>query len=131
LNDKYLNFLETSQLASVATVTPKGQPVVVPMVFIYMDKNFFLITNKNTKKIKNIQKNNKISLAIYSEIGKDHKVVLVSGNAEILSENQNVDKIKNLFLEKYPFLPMIHSLNLNSEDIVIIKITPINIKAWG
>lgn len=131
MNDKYLNFLETSQLASVATVTPKGQPVVVPMVFIYMDKNFFLITNKNTKKIKNIQKNNKISLAIYSEIGKDHKVVLVSGNAEILSENQNVDKIKNLFLEKYPFLPMIHSLNLNSEDIVIIKITPINIKAWG
>jgi pyridoxamine 5'-phosphate oxidase family protein len=84
-------FLKDSRLARLATVSPDGQPHVVPVGFEF-DGNFFYIGGYNfTKslKFKNIQKNNKVGLVVDDLASINPwrpRFVIVRGTAEIITD---------------------------------------------
>ena len=84
-------FLKESRLARLATVSPSGQPHVVPIGFEF-DGMFFHFGGYNiTKslKFKNIQRNNKVGLVVDDLVSTNPwtpRFIIIRGTAEILTE---------------------------------------------
>lgn len=92
-NEKEKKFLKESKLARLATVSPGGQPHVVPIGFEFdADSGSFTFGGYNlTKslKFKNIQKNNKVGLVIDDLVSVDPwtpRFIIMRGTAEIITE---------------------------------------------
>src|SRR6202035_2374413 len=90
-NDDEVRFLKESKLARLATVSPSGQPHVVPITYQLHGAFFHFGGHYLTKslKFKNIQKNNKVGLAIDDLISVKPwtpRFIIIRGTAEILTE---------------------------------------------
>jgi pyridoxamine 5'-phosphate oxidase family protein len=90
-NDDEVKFLKESKLARLATVSPSGQPHVVPIAYQFDGAFFHFGGYYLTKslKFKNIQKNNKVGLAIDDLISVKPwtpRFIIIRGTAEILTE---------------------------------------------
>lgn len=90
-NKEEVKFLKGSRLARLATVSPSGQPHVVPIGFEFDGKFFhfggYYITR--SLKFKNIQKNNKVGLAIDDLVSVKPwapRFVIIRGTAEIVTK---------------------------------------------
>ena len=90
-NEEEIKFLKESKLARLATVSPRGQPHVVPIAFEF-DGAFFYFGGyylTQSLKFKNIEKNNKVGLAIDDLISVNPwtpRFIIIRGTAEILTE---------------------------------------------
>jgi len=90
-NQKEKKFLKETKLARLATVSPSGQPHVVPVAFEF-DGEFFYFGGYNiTKslKFKNLQRNNKVGLVVDDLISTNPwtpRFVIIRGTVEILTE---------------------------------------------
>jgi pyridoxamine 5'-phosphate oxidase family protein len=90
-NDDEIKFLKESKLARLATVSPSGQPHVVPITYQFDGAFFHFGGYYLTKslKFKNIQKNNKVGLAIDDLISVKPwtpRFIIIRGTAEIITE---------------------------------------------
>jgi pyridoxamine 5'-phosphate oxidase family protein len=90
-NEDEVKFLKESKLARLATVSPSGQPHVVPITYRFDGEFFHFGGYYLTKslKFKNIQKNNKVGLAIDDLISVKPwtpRFIIIRGTAEILTE---------------------------------------------
>jgi pyridoxamine 5'-phosphate oxidase family protein len=90
-NEDEIKFLKESNLARLATVSPGGQPHVVPIAFEF-DGEFFHFGGYNlttSLRFKNIQKNNKVGLVIDDLISVNPwtpRFIIIRGTAEIQTE---------------------------------------------
>jgi pyridoxamine 5'-phosphate oxidase family protein len=90
-NEQEIKFLKESRLARLATVSPSGQPHVVPIGFEF-DGEFFYFGGyylTRSLKFKNIQKNNKVGLAIDDLVSVNPwtpRFIIIRGTAEIITE---------------------------------------------
>ncbi len=90
-NQEEVKFLKESRLARLATVSPSGQPHVVPIGFEF-DGTFFYFGGYNiTKslKFKNIQRNNKVGLVVDDLVSTNPwspRFIIIRGTAEIITE---------------------------------------------
>lgn len=87
-----VKFLKESRLARIATVSPTGQPHVVPIGFEFNDGFFYFGGYNITKSLKfrNIQKNNKVGLTVDDLISANPwtpRFIIIRGIAEIITEN--------------------------------------------
>jgi pyridoxamine 5'-phosphate oxidase family protein len=87
-----VKFLKESRLARIATVSPTGQPHVVPIGFEFNDGFFYFGGYNITKSLKfrNIQKNNKVGLTVDDLISANPwtpRFIIIRGTAEIITEN--------------------------------------------
>jgi pyridoxamine 5'-phosphate oxidase family protein len=92
-NEKEKKFLKESRLARLATVSPSGQPHVVPIGFEFDgDLGLFSFGGYHlTKSLKfrNIQKNNKVGLVIDDLVSVNPwtpRFIIIRGTAEIITE---------------------------------------------
>ena len=90
-SEEEVKFLKESKLARLATVSPGGQPHVVPIAFEFDGGVFYFRGYYLTKslKFKNIQKNNKVGLAIDDLLSVQPwtpRFIIIRGTAEILTE---------------------------------------------
>lgn len=86
-----VKFLKESKLARLATVSPSGQPHVVPIGFEFKRGFFYFGGYYITKslKFKNIQQNNKVGLVVDDLISTNPwtpRFIIIRGTAEILTE---------------------------------------------
>ena len=84
-------FLKESKLARLATVSPSGQPHVVPISFEFDGVYFYFGGYYLTKslKFKNIEKNNKVGFVVDDLVSLQPwtpRFVIIRGTAEILTE---------------------------------------------
>ncbi len=90
-NQKEVKFLKESKLARLATVSPSGQPHVVPIGFEFDGEFFYFGGYRLTKslKLKNIQRNNKVGLVVDDLVSINPwtpRFIIIRGTAEILTE---------------------------------------------
>ncbi|MGI0080004.1 MAG: PPOX class F420-dependent oxidoreductase [Nitrososphaerales archaeon] len=96
--EKEVKFLKESKLARIATVSPSGQPHVVPVAFEFDGKYFYVGGYNLTKslKFKNIQRNNKVALVVDDLVSTDPwtpRFLLVRGTAEIVDEKKSGEDV--------------------------------------
>ena len=66
LDDKDMEFLHLGNVARLATVDRSCRPHVVPIIYSFDSKTnkFYLTTFKGTKKLRNMQQNNSVSIVV-------------------------------------------------------------------
>lgn len=114
------------------TVRANGRPHTVPVWFLWDGVSFLIFSQPGTQKIRNVQRNPHITLALDgTKQGGD--VVIVEGEAELLSEpSRNLNL--TAFGEKYA--SMIKAMGGDPESIgeeysQPIRIKPTKFLSWG
>lgn len=95
---KALEFLCDNRMAVLSTISESGESQS-SLVYYVVDEHFplFVITTKESRKVKNILKNNKVSLVIYSEIPPIE--LQLEGIAEIVESHEKKNQMSERYLE--------------------------------
>jgi nitroimidazol reductase NimA-like FMN-containing flavoprotein (pyridoxamine 5'-phosphate oxidase superfamily) len=130
LEDKDLQFLNSMNIARLATIDERGRPHVVPIISAF-DKEkgrFYLTTFNGTKKLRNMQQNKLVSIVVDEYSKSIKKGIMFSGIAEVVNPNKNeFQRAVKLLTDKLAY----YKKNPISPDkSAIIGITPISNSKW-
>ena len=139
LDQSTLEFIRSHRVARLATASVEGQPVVIPICYVFdgellytpIDEKPKSVDAGSLKRVRNIRANPNVALVVddYSEDWSQLVYVLISGTAEIISvagDASEHTRAVELLREKYP---QYRSMKLDERP--IIKITPARIKRWA
>jgi len=136
-------FLASAPFAYLCSVDEDNQPHVVPVFFVYNKsrRSVFITTSLRSKKISNIRKNPKVSLAVDirdEENPFNNRGVLIQGTAEIETADKSFKDIFDEFRRKYPVLGAPLSLEKDSSASVVHEFVEVLVRvrlekmvAWG
>jgi len=136
LNKKQLAFIRAARVAHLATADANGQPLVIPICFVFDGKHFYSpidekpkqVSPQRLKRLRNIQENPAVSLVIdrYDEYWRRLAYVLITGRARVLSSGKRHQRAVRLLRKKYP-----QYRRMAIHERPIIAITSGQIKIWG
>lgn len=139
IDDDMREFIRHHRVARLATADTNGQPAVVPICYAFdggaiysaIDEKPKRVAPHSLKRVRNIAANPKVSMVIddYSEDWSELAFIMISGNAEIIEPDQNVEEhiqAIELLREKYP---QYRSMAIDKR--ALIKITPTRIRRWA
>src|SRR4029077_4973351 len=128
-------FIRAARVAHLATADSGGQPLVIPICFVFDGKEFFSpidekpkrLSPQRLKRVRNIEENSQVSLVIdrYDENWRKLAYVLVSGRARILLTGQKHRRAVNLLRRKYR---QYRSMAIEQRPMIVIR--PLGVKAW-
>jgi PPOX class probable F420-dependent enzyme len=75
-------FLRGRHVAVLVTLGPDGEPVPTPIWFLYRDGRFYFRTEVNAIKVKNIQRDARVSVCVQEERA-PYKAVIAHGKAQL------------------------------------------------
>jgi PPOX class probable F420-dependent enzyme len=129
-------FIRAARIAHLATADSAGQPLVIPICFVFDGKEFFSpidekpkrISPHKLKRLRNIEENSRVSLVIdrWDEDWRKLAYILVTGKARILLSGQRHRKAVNLLRRKYR---QYRSMAIDQRPMIVIR--PLAVKAWG
>ena len=127
-------FVRAARVAHLATADAGGQPLVIPICFVFDGKEFFSPIDEKPKRttrlkrLRNIAENPQVSLIIdhYEEDWRRLAYVLVSGRATILLRGERHKQAVKLLRKKYP-----QYRRMAIADRPMIVITPKRLRPWG
>jgi nitroimidazol reductase NimA-like FMN-containing flavoprotein (pyridoxamine 5'-phosphate oxidase superfamily) len=76
-------YMDDVRLASFATVTSRSEPHVVPVFFTYYDGKVYVQTDRKSVKIRNLLRNENVSIAVYS----GEEAVILRGKGRIIEDD--------------------------------------------
>ncbi len=91
-------FLKRNEVCRLATVSRDAMPHVVPVCYLFHEGHFYIVTDYETKKYKNVLENPKVALVV--DVYKPHKAVTIESKAEILERGEEFKRISELFYKK-------------------------------
>ena len=108
-------------ICTLATIREDGFPQANTVEYVNDGVNIFFATDPTSQKIKNITFSNKVSLTIDEDYPDWTKIkgISIGGNAEILKNKEDIDKVMGLYLKKFPFVA-----NFPPMDLAIVRVIP-------
>ncbi len=96
---KAWEFLKNNRLATIATISSESNNPQASFVYYVTDDNFhvYIVTSTESRKIRNIFKNNKVALVIGQEV--KPLVLQIEGEAKMVDDQDKKREIANLYLE--------------------------------
>ncbi len=139
LDDSTRAFIRQQRVAHLATVSAAGQPLVVPICYVFdgeciyspLDEKPKSVAAHRLKRVRNIAANPRISLVIdyYSEDWSQLAYVIISGLAEIIEPDESHyserERVVALLREKYP-----QYKTMEIDRLPLIKIRVVSLKRW-
>ena len=115
---------------ALTTIGPDGYPHTVPLGYFRLGEDIVMGVRGNTRKLRNIQDNPKVSLLLESGKSRgDIKGLMVQGTATVHSEPSDAlyfareaAKLRGVPEQELPTEPR--------KDAVYIKVTPQRIRSW-
>jgi uncharacterized protein len=125
---KESKFLLKMEVCRIAT-SHNDIPHVVPVVYIYENGFFYIVTDYNTRKYKNVCVNNNVSLVVdvYDPSG-ENKAVLIQGTAEIIDRGGEFIILYQKFHRKFEW---VREDPWKEGEAPFIKIKALNKISWG
>lgn len=125
-------FLKSQKILRLATINPSGDPHIVPVWYMYTSGKFYVGTNTNTRKAKNIKKNSKVSFCIDTGImSPDIVGVMGTGRARLVLKTDAVELLaKKILLRYFKNLKNKSAQQLLDQTDCVIEITPKKITDW-
>jgi nitroimidazol reductase NimA-like FMN-containing flavoprotein (pyridoxamine 5'-phosphate oxidase superfamily) len=120
-----INFIKENEVCALATLT-ENFPHVVPVCYLFRHGAFYIVTDYETKKYKNILKDRKVALTIFGY--KPARGILVQGNAEILESGEEFRKITAEFIKIFSWA---RADPWKEGESPILKIIPVQKSSWG
>jgi nitroimidazol reductase NimA-like FMN-containing flavoprotein (pyridoxamine 5'-phosphate oxidase superfamily) len=125
-------FLKSQKILRLATIDSAGNPHIVPVWYMYVSGKFYIGTNTNTKKAKNIKKNRKVSFCVDTGIkSPDIFGVMGIGRAKLILKINRVEQLaKKILLRYFKNLENQSAQQLLGQTDCIIEIIPKKITVW-
>lgn len=125
-------FLKSQKILRLATIDSSGNPHIVPVWYMYTNGKFYVGTNTNTRKAKNIKKNSKISFCVDIGIRSPDIIgVMGTGRAKLILKTDMVKSIaKKILLRYFTSLKNKSAQELLDQTDCIIEITPKKVTDW-
>ena len=97
--DELETFLTQQRTARIGTISPDGEPHVVPMWFVWHDGAIYMNTLKKARRTRDIETGSRVSVCIDAgyEYGELHGAVLYG----VFQDVEDSAPIRKLFGEKY------------------------------
>ena len=124
--EKELRFIQRLDLCRLATVYPDCRPHVVPVNYVFLDGKFYIGVDWESRKVKNIQKNNKVALVI--DLYKPNRGILVEGEAELIDRGEEFKRIYKIFYEKFAW---VRADPWDEGEAPFIVVKPVKKVSWG
>jgi len=125
-------FLKKQKILHLATIGKNKTPHIVPVWYRYSAKKIFIGANTRTIKVKNIQKNNKISFCIDQGINSPIYGVMGQGTASLILEQNKINPIaKKILLRYFKSMNNKSAKELFEDTNCIIEIIPEKITVWS
>lgn len=123
-------FLESARVARLATVSPSGVPHAVPVCPLFEKGLFFLATDRDTVKVRNLQANPRVALVFddYTEDWRHLRGVLVEGQARVVAGRAFRSVRAHLYRK---FLQYEAIAPLSDREAVAVEIKPRRKVSWG
>ena len=83
LSDRRLRHVQKPYIATLATVRPDCSPHTAPVWYRYIDGVFFVLTERSSKKARNINRDPRVELCIDDRQKPPYHTVIVRGRASI------------------------------------------------
>ena len=138
LTEKEKEFLLSHRVARMATVDKHGNPLVLPICYVYngrdiytpLDKKPKRVSVKELKRVKNILENPNVSVVVdeYSEDWDKLGYIIILGTAGLLEYGKEYEYSLRLLCKKYPQYVEMKLLELN---LPVIRIIPLRFISWG
>jgi PPOX class probable F420-dependent enzyme len=127
-------FIRAARVAHLATADSGGEPLVVPICFVFDGKEFFSPIDEKPKRttrlrrLRNISENPQVCLVVdhYEEDWRHLAYVLVRGTAKILTRGDRHRRAVRLLRRKYP---QYRTMALDERPVIAIK--PKQFRIWG
>jgi PPOX class probable F420-dependent enzyme len=134
LSDAHIqDFLATKSVIVLATLQADGAPLAIPMWFIHDPDTLTMISVANTQKVRNLERDCRVSVVAEAGTGSDIRGVTIQGRAEFLrSESDERGRLVDRLLRKYhPNLEHRWGGRALPQDRVIFRIVPQRVTTWG
>jgi len=124
--------LATDIIAWLTTVRPSGMPDTVPVWFVWKDSVFVIYSQPNKLKLRNLENNPQVSIAIDDTKGGDD-VVRFEGTAKVVDSHPASDLVPE-YVQKYE--PRIRRLGYGDPTAfaanfsVPVIVTPTKYRRW-
>ncbi len=117
-------FLLPSRIAVVATVGSTGMPQLTPDWYVWADGRLAISTTKERIKNRNLSRDSRLSVCIYSEPSAQDYVVL-TGRVEV-SDGESIWPVTRAIVERYVARDQVAArmTELRAQNRVIISLTP-------
>ena len=117
-------FLAPSRIAIVATVGSTGMPQLTPNWYVWADGRLAISTTKERFKYRNLSRDSRLSVCIYSDPRAQDYVVL-TGRAEV-SDDESIWPVTRAIVERYVARDQVAArmTELRAQNRVIISLTP-------
>jgi nitroimidazol reductase NimA-like FMN-containing flavoprotein (pyridoxamine 5'-phosphate oxidase superfamily) len=125
LSDKELEFINRNEICRLATCS-NGKPHVVPVAYIFLNGYFYIATDYNTKKFKNIMRNRNVCLVI--DTYKPNRAVMIEGIAEIIEHGDEFKHVYSIFYERFVW---VRRDPWKEGEAPFVKIKPLHKVSWG
>ena len=137
LNELTKKFLEHVLIARIATVDADNHPHVVPVWYGWDGESLWMSAFRSTQKVRNIQHNPMISVAIDTTTDHvDNQAVVLEGRAELVEEpreflRKQITWIYTRYLGEEGVLKEEPQSWIEDDENLLIKLTPEKVMSWG
>jgi PPOX class probable F420-dependent enzyme len=136
LSRKETAFVRSARIAHLATAGANGQPMVIPICFVYDGKHYYSPIDEKPKRVepgklrrlRNIVENSRVALIIdrYDEDWRRLAYILITGKARVLTTGIKYRRAIGLLRRKYR---QYRAMAIETRPMVMI--TPKHFKSWG
>jgi nitroimidazol reductase NimA-like FMN-containing flavoprotein (pyridoxamine 5'-phosphate oxidase superfamily) len=121
-------FILENEVCRVAT-SHSDIPHVTPVTYLYEGGHFFLATDYDTRKYKNLKINKNIALAVdvYNS-SVENKAVLIQGTVDIIERGEEFKRLYKIFEKKFEW---VRNDPWKEGEAPFVKIKPFSKVSWG
>ena len=125
-------FLDTKDVVLLATVSPDGSPLAMPMWFLHDAAALTMISVDGLAKVRNLRRDGRVCVVAETGTRGDIRGVTVRGRAEFLAETPGRRALAERFLAKYdPHLARLWNGREMPPNRVMFRIVPDHVRTWG
>ena len=121
-------FLLENEACRMAT-SHNDIPHISPVTYIYKDGFFFIATDYNTRKYKNIKTNKKIALSVdIYDSSVENKAIIIQGDVDIIERGQEFKDLYQIFNARFEW---VRRDPWKEGEAPFLKIKPFKKVIWG
>ncbi|MEM0381342.1 MAG: pyridoxamine 5'-phosphate oxidase family protein [Nitrososphaerota archaeon] len=125
-SESEVRFLKRNELCRLATLDNEGAPHLVPVCYIFSDGYFYIVSDLETSKVRNIKGDRRVAVLV--DQYQPNRAVLVRGEAEILTEGGEFKSVSELFFKKFSWA---RRDPWGEGEVALIRVRPLKKTSWG
>jgi nitroimidazol reductase NimA-like FMN-containing flavoprotein (pyridoxamine 5'-phosphate oxidase superfamily) len=129
LTESEVKFVSNNEVCRIAT-THNNMPHLVPISYIYENGFFYFATDYDTKKYRNLKKNNRAALVVdvYNSSVNNNRAVMVQGITELIKSGDEFKRLYKIFEKKFEW---VRNDPWKEGEAPFVKLKPSKKVSWG